>query len=88
MPPPQQGQAACEQRRQHALRRKVRSISTGDFMASLLSNTPLPDRASAAVGEEEEDSSCVVCMDDECTHVFVPCGHVCVCATCAEAVMR
>ena len=34
-----------------------------------------------------DDDSCVVCMDAEKTHVFVPCGHVCACAECSAHVM-
>jgi len=35
-----------------------------------------------------DDSVCVVCMDKERTHIFVPCGHRCVCEECAALVMR
>ena len=27
---------------------------------------------------------CAVCLDAPNTHVLVPCGHKCVCSTCAE----
>ena len=30
-----------------------------------------------------EDSQCVVCMNERKTHAFLPCGHKCVCASCA-----
>jgi len=30
-----------------------------------------------------EDSQCVICMDARKTHAFIPCGHRCVCASCA-----
>ena len=63
-------------------------IDISDFMASLLSNTPLPDRAhSTSAAVEEEDSSCIICMEAERTHLFVPCGHRCVCEACAALVM-
>mmetsp|Transcript_5761 Transcript_5761/g.6021 ORF Transcript_5761/g.6021 Transcript_5761/m.6021 type:complete len:114 (-) Transcript_5761:144-485(-) len=29
---------------------------------------------------------CIVCMDQNVTHVFAPCGHACVCQDCAVAV--
>lgn len=32
-----------------------------------------------------EIPECCVCMDGESTMVFVPCGHLCVCAECANA---
>ena len=31
-----------------------------------------------------DEDTCVVCMDAEKTHSFVPCGHKCVCKTCGE----
>ncbi len=37
--------------------------------------------------EDEDDSKiCVVCMDEDRTHAYVPCGHFCVCGTCAAEV--
>jgi hypothetical protein len=35
--------------------------------------------------DTEESHECVVCMDRGKTTAFVPCGHLCVCETCAEA---
>jgi hypothetical protein len=31
---------------------------------------------------------CVVCLDEAITHVFAPCGHLCTCANCGDAIMR
>ena len=39
-------------------------------------------------GEAKEDSECVVCMEQEKTHIFIPCGHKCVCKACADVVMK
>jgi len=33
------------------------------------------------------DNECVVCMDAEKSHAFVPCGHMCVCKGCAGEIM-
>jgi hypothetical protein len=33
------------------------------------------------------DNECVMCMDVEKSHAFVPCGHMCVCEGCAAKVM-
>jgi len=30
----------------------------------------------------------VVCMEQEKTHIFIPCGHKCVCKACADVVMK
>eukprot|EP00928_Gymnodinium_smaydae_P038285 TRINITY_DN26436_c0_g1_i1.p1 TRINITY_DN26436_c0_g1~~TRINITY_DN26436_c0_g1_i1.p1 ORF type:complete len:567 (-),score=57.48 TRINITY_DN26436_c0_g1_i1:30-1730(-) len=35
----------------------------------------------------DDDSTCVVCMSASKTHVFVPCGHLCVCESCGVEVM-
>lgn len=32
----------------------------------------------------EADTCCVVCMDAEPTHALIPCGHRCVCGSCAR----
>ena len=50
-------------------------------------------KGSEAGGEKDEETSlssegeCVVCMEAAKTHVFVPCGHMCVCAKCAATLM-
>jgi len=38
-------------------------------------------------GRSVPASECVVCMDCDATHAFVPCGHQCVCQTCADRTM-
>ena len=32
--------------------------------------------------QDANSFECVVCMDEEKTHVILPCGHYCVCAKC------
>ena len=34
------------------------------------------------------ESECVVCMDEENTHMFTPCNHKCVCKACADMITR
>ncbi|XP_039299360.1 uncharacterized protein LOC111044042 [Nilaparvata lugens] len=29
-------------------------------------------------------SNCVICLNNECTHIALPCGHICMCEECAE----
>ena len=31
---------------------------------------------------------CIICMDSHRTHAYVPCGHLCVCQSCAEKTMK
>lgn len=35
-------------------------------------------------GADDEDQTCVVCMDIERAVIFVPCGHFCACAGCGK----
>ena len=47
--------------------------------------------ASKAESKAEEAQSrleCVVCLEQEKTHIFIPCGHKCVCKACADVVMK
>ena len=34
-----------------------------------------------------EDAECCVCMEAAKSHSFIPCGHRCVCETCADNIM-
>jgi serine/threonine protein kinase len=38
-------------------------------------------------GETKGENECVVCLDNEKTHMFKPCNHLCVCEGCSMAVM-
>lgn len=40
-------------------------------------------RACQTTDIQESDNTCVVCFDDLRDHIFVPCGHVCLCTNCA-----
>eukprot|EP00966_Prymnesium_polylepis_P151901 3509061-Prymnesium_polylepis.1 len=33
-------------------------------------------------------STCVVCLDEDASHILAPCGHRCVCATCSFLVLH
>lgn len=35
------------------------------------------------VAAESEDFECCVCMEAQKSHIFIPCGHFCVCQACA-----
>lgn len=34
----------------------------------------------------KESSECVVCMENSCAVVFIPCGHLCCCLKCSDAI--
>jgi len=35
--------------------------------------------------DDDDEQLCVVCMEAERSHVFIPCGHVCLCEGCATS---
>lgn len=39
-------------------------------------------------GSETQCSECVVCLDEDPTHAFIPCGHKCVCHDCGDSIMQ
>ena len=52
------------------------------MQAQLGSSVALP--AAPAHYSRAEETLCVVCFDAPKDHIMVPCGHQCVCASCAE----
>lgn len=35
-----------------------------------------------------DENACVICLSEHKTHAFMPCGHLCVCRSCGQAVLR
>jgi len=49
---------------------------------------PVAQAATAATAAAMlSGSECCVCMESRKSHIFVPCGHVCVCGGCADNIM-
>ena len=52
----------------------------------------LKDESEARYKEAEVDNDkknvCVVCLENKKTHAFNPCGHMCVCETCADKIIQ
>ena len=44
--------------------------------------------AASAPHPDAEEMQCVVCFDAPKDHIIVPCGHMCVCASCAEQLTK
>jgi hypothetical protein len=44
--------------------------------------------AAPAPHPDSEETMCVVCFDAPKDHIIVPCGHMCVCARCAEQLTK
>lgn len=63
------------------------AVCGGGSAASVVSSSPAARSFAAAVGggcaAEAQPNNCRICLDGEKNHAFVPCGHLCVCATCA-----
>ena len=36
----------------------------------------------------KDEDACVICLENEKTHAFTQCGHMCVCETCGLKIMR
>ena len=34
------------------------------------------------------DDGCVICMDENSTEILVPCGHLCMCKSCCESLLK
>ena len=52
-----------------------------------LTNAPAPEAGADAPAALAEGRECVVCLEEERSHVLVPCGHACVCEVCARSVV-
>lgn len=78
---------------------EVYGINFGELLSSDVENpAPVPisqETDLTAVGEiksknlsvqktDEEEKACSICMENEKTHACIPCGHMCLCALCAE----
>jgi len=66
-------------------------VFAAEQRAEALEREVVETRAQLAVIEAthqalHEDNECVVCMVSQKQFAFVPCGHVCVCAECADLI--
>ena len=66
-----------------------------DGSSNLSSVTSLPtseggprSRTLLDIASPRDQSECVVCLDRPRSHVLVPCGHCCLCLTCAKLVLE
>lgn len=60
-------------------------IASGDRFSILGSEFVVHLRSGDVVAAHDQ---CVVCMDKQKTHAFVPCGHMCVCVKCRDRIMQ
>jgi len=42
-------------------------------------------KGKTAVGEVEKVEDCVICLDEKCNTIIMPCGHLTVCKGCAKS---
>ena len=61
------------------------------MQASLLDARPVTTNMAQAAPPEPREKECVVCLQGQSASegwaIFVPCGHLCVCTTCADQIM-
>jgi len=74
-------QNALEPAVQRKARRSRRREWDGDY--DNVCKKPRRGEVGGNKGNRVENMQCVVCMDAEKDYAFVPCGHICVCGTCA-----
>lgn len=65
------------------------SVTEAVYVATGLAARKCVEEAAVAevLTKERDDDTCVVCLDALKTHVLVPCGHLCVCASCCDDLM-
>ena len=84
-----------EQRRQRQRQhRKMRNFFVGDTAKEHVSGCGDTEDPPPAVGEQQPKpfrfakkasfGRCIICLTATRTHAFVPCGHLCVCQSCAR----
>jgi serine/threonine protein kinase len=42
-----------------------------------------PEQTTILTSEDKDAEDCVICLDDPCTHMCLPCRHRCLCAVCS-----
>lgn len=69
-----------------ALRQQMDQVITQQVQQEV--RRAFAQQASDLAAEQREREACVICMDNLRSHSFLPCMHRCVCAECADQVMR
>ena len=75
---------------QHALAASLADVHSAgidgeDTANEVVAAATAPPAAAAQI--EVDRGGCNVCMNGSCTHAFAPCGHQCVCRTCADLII-
>ena len=92
-----EARAAALERELEATRRRLDEAAEAaaaarrDAEAAAAASARAYTRPDPAAGSSSDANLCVVCLEDERTHILYPCGHRCLCGKCAaryEAHMR
>ena len=57
------------------------SIASHEYCCPSLAQAVSIDQAAE---QDPDRESCVVCLDEDKSHILIPCGHQCVCGPCGE----
>eukprot|EP00929_Paragymnodinium_shiwhaense_P009964 TRINITY_DN11441_c0_g1_i2.p1 TRINITY_DN11441_c0_g1~~TRINITY_DN11441_c0_g1_i2.p1 ORF type:complete len:220 (-),score=41.01 TRINITY_DN11441_c0_g1_i2:457-1116(-) len=69
-----------------AAARPAGSVSSSSAAAAAAAKSDQKEESSGDTPDDEQ--LCVVCLSNEKSHAFVPCGHRCVCKSCALGVLH
>ena len=61
-------------------------VSASDSVALAVSHGTRAEEQVNMLDDVDDDTSCVVCLSEKKEICMFPCGHVCVCSSCSEAI--
>ena len=83
-------EAAIENRRETEIQKKDEEVGQLKVqLATALADAEASSReASKRAREQGQSKECVICMHESRSHILIPCGHMCVCSSCAEGLKK
>ncbi|CAB9510640.1 expressed unknown protein [Seminavis robusta] len=50
--------------------------------ATTATNSAIPEPQECSIAKATRENKCVVCLENQPSHAYIPCGHLCVCGDC------